>query len=51
MKIDYWVNFSIDIPDPTLKTITQAYSQALSIILSDFFKKVFITVITCFIMA
>lgn len=40
MKIVYWVNFNIDIPDPTLKAITQAYFQLLPILLSDFFQKV-----------
>ena len=40
MKMDYGINLHIDIPEPTLKAITQAYLQMLPMLLSDFFKDV-----------
>ena len=40
MKIDYRATFSIDIAEPTLKALTQAYSQLSRILLSDFFQNV-----------
>jgi len=43
MKINYSVNFSIDIQEPTLKAITQAYFQLLPILLSDLFQNVIVT--------
>ncbi len=43
MKIDYGIDFNIDIPEPTLKAITQAYFNLLSILLGDFFQKVIVS--------
>lgn len=40
MKIDYEANFTIDISEPTLKAITQAFFQLQSMLLSDFFGKI-----------
>ena len=40
MKMDYGINLHIDIPEPTLKAITQAYVQILPMPLSDFFQTV-----------
>ena len=40
MKINYRAAFSIDIAEPTLKALTQAYSQLSRILLSDFFQNV-----------
>jgi len=40
MKIDYGATFSIDIAEPTLKALTQAYFQMSRILLSDFFQNV-----------
>ena len=40
MKIGYEASFTIDIPEPTLKAITQAFVQLQAMILSDFFGKV-----------
>ncbi len=40
MKIDYEATFSIDICEPSLKAITQAFFQLQSLLLSDFFGKV-----------
>lgn len=40
MKIDYEANFTIDICEPSLKAITQAFFQLQSLLLSDFFGKV-----------
>ena len=45
MKIDYWVNFNIDIQKPTLKSITQAYFQLLPILLSEYFQKVIVVLV------
>jgi len=40
MKMDYGINLHIDISEPTLKAITQAYVQLLPMLLSDFFQAV-----------
>lgn len=40
MKINYRATFSIDIAEPTLKALTQAYSQLSRILISDFFQNV-----------
>jgi hypothetical protein len=40
MEMDYQINLHIDISEPTLKAITQAYMQLLPKLLSDFFKSV-----------
>jgi hypothetical protein len=40
MKIDYRATFSIDIAEPSLKALTQAYFQLSRILLSDFFQNV-----------
>jgi len=40
MEMDYQINLRIDIPEPTLKAISQAYVQLLPLLLSDFFKAV-----------
>lgn len=40
MKIDYRATFSIDIAEPTLKALTEAYFQLSRILLSDFFQNV-----------
>jgi len=40
MKIDYRATFSIDIKEPTLKALTEAYFQLSRILLSDFFQNV-----------
>ncbi|MCK4794375.1 MAG: hypothetical protein KAV87_62180 [Desulfobacteraceae bacterium] len=40
MKMDYKISLRIDIPEPTLKAITQAYLQILPMLLSDFFQAV-----------
>ena len=40
MKMDYKISLRIDIPEPNLKAITQAYLQILPVLLSDFFRAV-----------
>lgn len=40
MKINYRATFSIDIAEPTLKALTEAYSQLSRILISDFFQNV-----------
>ncbi len=40
LKIDYEANFTIDICEPTLKAITQAFFQLQAMLLSDFFGKI-----------
>jgi len=40
MRTDYEATFTIDIPEPTLKAITQAFFQLQAMILSDFFAQV-----------
>jgi hypothetical protein len=40
MKMDYQITLRIDIAEPTLKEITQAYLQLLPMLLSDFFQAV-----------
>lgn len=40
MKLGYGVDFNIDISEPTLKAITQAYLQVSRMLLSDFFQQV-----------
>ena len=40
MKMDYKISLRIDISEPTLKAITQAYLEILSMLLSDFFQAV-----------
>ena len=40
VKMSYGANFSIDISEPTLKAITQAYIQVSRMLLSDFFQTV-----------
>lgn len=40
MKIDYGATFCIDISEPTLKALTQAYFQLSRMLISDFFQKV-----------
>jgi len=40
MKMEYQVSVHIDIPEPTLKAITQAYMRLFPMLLSDFFNTV-----------
>jgi len=40
MKMDYQISLHIDISEPTLKAITQAYLQILPMLLGDFFQAV-----------
>ena len=40
MKMDYKISLRIDIPEPTLKAITQAYLEILPMLLSGFFQAV-----------
>ena len=40
MKMDYKISLRIDISEPTLKAITQAYLQILPMLLGDFFQAV-----------
>jgi hypothetical protein len=40
VKMSYGATFSIDISEPTLKAITQAYIQVSRMLLSDFFQTV-----------
>ena len=40
MRIDYEATFTIDIPEPTLKAITQAFFQLQAQVLSDFFAQI-----------
>ena len=40
MKMDYQISLRIDISEPTLKAITQAYLQILPMLLGDFFQAV-----------
>ena len=40
MKMDYKISLRIDISEPTLKAITQAYLEILPMLLSDFFQAV-----------
>lgn len=40
MEMDYQISLRIDIAEPTLKAITQAYARLLPMLLSDFFTRV-----------